>query len=140
MANINAVAPDLANLQGIYFDKKLQRQQGTSLQFTCTQPVTLLVGFFKDKNTIYLQEPQLETDASANDYGQAEIKIANGLIVSGMPPVNVHAYTFKAGTHNFTLGKGLAVLLGFTNGNQPLKSRDAGLTSERRGELDWLFE
>lgn len=140
MANINAVAPELSNLQGIYTDKKMQRENGTMLQFSCTRPVVLLVGFFKNKDAIYLQEPQLETDASANDYGQAEIKIANGLIVSGMPPVNVHAYAFQPGKHNFTLGKGVAVLLGFTDGSQPLKPRDAGLTSERRGELDWLFE
>ena len=142
MVNIAAVAPELVGMQGLYLNKEMQRVNGTHLQFRCTQPVTLLIGFLKDKdkNPKYLPEPQLETDASANDYGQAEIKIANALVMSGLPPVNVHAYTFAAGSHTLDLGKGIALLLGFTDGKQPLKPRDAGLTSERRGELDWLFE
>lgn len=142
MVNIAAVAPELVGMQGLYFNKLKQQAEGTHLQFSCTQPVTLLIGFLKDKDKDpkYIPEPQLEIDASANDYGQAEIKIANAVVMSGMPLVNVHAYTFAAGSNTLDLGKGIALVLGFTDGKQPLKPRDAGLTAERRGELDWLFE
>jgi hypothetical protein len=49
------------------------------------------VGFFKptrvafSKDTIFLKAPELETNASANDYGQSETKIANALVIKGMP-------------------------------------------------------
>jgi hypothetical protein len=56
-----------------------------------------------------LPEPQLETDASANDYGQADIKIANAIQIDGLPPVNIHTYTFKAGANILYFRQGRCV-------------------------------
>ena len=42
--------------------------------------------------------PKLETDASANDYGQAEPKLTNAIRIAGMPLANVHAYHLKLET------------------------------------------
>jgi hypothetical protein len=50
--------------------------------------VKLLVGYFKTQraafttDTIFLKEPELETNASADAYGQAEIKISNAVAIS----------------------------------------------------------
>jgi hypothetical protein len=83
----------------------------------------------------------LETNASADDYGQAEIKISNAIAIEGMPPVNIHTYSFKAGTNVLKLEKGLCLILGFVNENTIVPVYDAGLMSDNKNKnLDWLFE
>jgi hypothetical protein len=141
-ARITAFAPELAGLQGLKFSKAAQQAQGTEIRFKTDKPVRLLVGFFNQKSPRFLPIPTLEIDASANDYGQADSKITNALAIGGMPPVNVHTYSFKAGTHTLNLARGACVILGFIDGSQPLRTYDAGLGEGVRkvGELDWLFE
>jgi hypothetical protein len=80
-AQITAITEQLAGLKGIKFSKSTQIINGTTIQFSTTSPVKLLIGFFNEKNPNYLPPPQLETDASANNYGQAEIKISNALVL-----------------------------------------------------------
>lgn len=134
-------ADELKQLKGVKLSRVKQVAEGTTLKFTAAKPVKVLVGYFQNKDPRFLQPPQLETDASANNYGQAEPKISNALIISGMTPVNVHTYSFPAGTHTLTLGKGTALILGFVNDNQLTKSYDAGLIQGGvKRELDWLFE
>jgi hypothetical protein len=121
--------------------KSKQVAEGTTIEFSSSKPVKVLVGYFDSREKNFLQEPQLETDASANDYGQAEIKIRNALIISGMPPVNMHTFSFKAGTNTLTLPKGACLILGFVDDSQTIPSRDASLvTGGVKRELDWLFE
>ncbi|MEZ0541036.1 alpha-d-galacturonidase [Fibrella arboris] len=138
-APILGVAPELAGLKGLRLAKATQQLQRTSLTFTATEPVKLLIGFFTEKNATYLPVPELETDASANDYGQAEIKISNAILVGGLPLANVHAYSFKAGQHTLHLGKGACLLLGFIAGDQDVPTYDAGLAGNKKN-IDWLFE
>jgi hypothetical protein len=138
-ASITEIAPELKQLKGLKFSKAKQQSERTSLTFTASQPVKLLIGFFNEKNPKYLPAPELETDASANDYGQSEIKISNAILVGGLPPVNVHAYSFKAGQHTLNLGKGACLLLGFMDGNQEIPIFDAGLAGNKKN-IDWLFE
>lgn len=138
---IKNFAEELSRLNGLKLSKSKQIEQGTTIKFSSAQPVKALVGYFNSPDRRFLQEPQLETDASANDYGQAEIKIANALIISGMPPVNIHAFSFKAGTNTLTLPKGACLILGFVDDSQAIPVHDAGLQSGGvRQELDWLFE
>lgn len=139
---ITALAPELAGLKGVRLNAAQQRKNGTELRFTTTKPVQVLVGYFNKKSSRYLPAPQLEIDASANDYGQADVKIANGLVVAGQPAVNVHAYTFKAGTHTLNLSRGACLILGFADASQPLRTYNAGLGGggEQAKEIDWLFE
>jgi len=92
--------------------------------------VKILVGFFNKKDAMFAKAPELETDASANDYGQAETKIANALYIKGMPIVNIHTYSFSAGTHSLTIAKGACLMLGFINGNEPMPLYDAGITEK----------
>jgi hypothetical protein len=132
---------ELKQLKGVKLSRVKQIAEGTALKFTAVRPVKVLVGYFQNKDPRFLQPPQLETDASANNFGQAEPKISNALIISGMTPVNVHTYSFPAGTHTLTLGKGTALILGFVNDDQLTKSYDAGLIQGGvKRELDWLFE
>lgn len=137
---IKEFAGELKGLKGIRMSKDKQREQGTSLTFTTTKPVKLLVGYFNEKNSNYLKAPELETDANANEYGQDEIKIGNAVVAGEMPPVNIHAYSFKQGTHTLNLGKGMCLILGFVDGNQQIRMRDAGLGAAGKKDIDWLFE
>ncbi len=139
VVKIKELTPKLIGLKGISFSKSEQVKIGTTIKFTTKSPVKLLVGFFNGKDASYLPPPQLETDASANNYGQAEIKISNGIIVNGFPPVNVHAYSFGVGTHTLTLGKGACLVLGFINDKEELRIFNAGLDGRGR-DIDWLFE
>jgi len=137
---IRAVASPLKGLKGIRKSVVAQRAHGTVVEFECSEPVDLLIGFFNKKGSDYLQPPQLETDASANDLGQAEPRIANALVVDGMPSVNVHAWSFKAGKHRLELGKGLCLVLGFARPMAKVRTYDAGLNEAGKKDLDWLFE
>ncbi|HTI09904.1 MAG TPA: glycoside hydrolase family 20 zincin-like fold domain-containing protein [Puia sp.] len=147
---IRAAAAPLKDLKGIRLSAQQQRLQGTELKFRNTEPVDLLIGFFEEKKpgqkeaalqaASYLPPPQLETDASANDYGQAEPKIINALVIDGLPPVNIHAWTFPPGTHTLSLGKGMCLVLGFVKTGGKQKTYDAGLNDPGKKKLDWLFE
>ncbi|WP_207492315.1 alpha-d-galacturonidase [Aridibaculum aurantiacum] len=138
---IKDYAEELKALNAIKLDRNKQLAEGTTLRFSNTKPVKVLVGYFNDKDRRFLQAPQLETDASANDYGQAEAKINNALLVSGMPPVNIHTYSFKPGNNTLTLAKGTVLILGFVDDNEPFPTYDTGLVSGGvKRELDWLFE
>ncbi|MEN0052803.1 MAG: hypothetical protein AAGC65_04005 [Mucilaginibacter sp.] len=137
---IKNVAKELEGLQGIKFSKAIQVKNGTELSFSNAKPVKVLVGFFNGKEPGYLPEPQLETDASANDYGQADVKIANAIQIDGMPPVNVHTYSFKAGNNTLTLGKGACLILGVVDDSVYIPVYDAGLSNAGNiKDLRWLF-
>ncbi len=117
------------------------------LQFNNTGPVKVLVGYFNPQraaftvDSVFLKAPELETNASANDYGQAETKIANAIVIKGMPAVNIHSYHFAPGNNVLKLPKGVSLILGFIKGQQELAPYDAGLTeSGIKKEIDWLFE
>jgi hypothetical protein len=144
---IKYYAKELQGLQGVNFGYKQQLTESASFSFVSDKPVKVLVGFFKPqkaaftKDGIYLKEPELETNASADDYGQAEIKISNAIAIEGMPPVNIHVYSFKAGKNILKLEKGLCLILGFVDGNTVVPVYDAGLMSDNKNKnLDWLFE
>jgi hypothetical protein len=138
---IKDFAEELKELNALKLSKSKQIEDGTVIRFTNKNPVKVLVGYFDSKDPRFLQAPQLEIDASANDYGQAEAKIRNAIIVSGMPPVHIHTYSFPAGSNTLTLGKGAALVLGFVDDHEKIRVYDAGLTSSGvKRELDWLFE
>lgn len=133
---VTDVAPELVGLHAMVVNTKRQRAEGTTVSFSCSGPVKLLVGYFRDDQSKYARAPKLETDATANDYGQAEPQITSAIRIAGLPQVDVHAYSFDAGTHTLRLPKGIALVLGATDST--LQPRDAGLSGEDKA-MDWLF-
>jgi hypothetical protein len=131
------IADELKGLKGLRYSFDNQRNKPTELKFSCNKPISVLVGYFSSVHTDYLFAPKLETDASANDFGQAEICLANALEIKGQPPVNIHTYTFPAGENTLKLSKGVVMILGFIDGTQPIRARDAGLGEKT--SIDWLF-
>ena len=138
-AIIGDYAEPLRGLEGIRYSRNEQLNYGTHISFRNKEKVYMLIGYFSSTNNRFLHPPNLETDASANNYGQAEPKITNAMEIQGMPPVNIHTYAFEAGTQTFKLGKGICLILGFTA--EPLQTLDAGIGKASGAPvLDWLFE
>jgi hypothetical protein len=137
---IKAVADELKGLSALRLPKNKQIAEGTILKFTTTAPIKLLIGYFNDRSAGYLRAPQLENDASANDYGQADAKIQNAVWIPGMPSVNIHTYSFKPGTHTLTLGKGICLVLGAVPDSAQIRLYDAALQDAGTKVLDWLFD
>jgi hypothetical protein len=133
-------ASSLQQLDAFRFSLAEQQGAGTTIQFNTKENTTLLVGFFVSKEKKYLKEPELETNAAANEYGQSEIKISNALLIEGMPAVNVHGYNFEPGNHELRLGKGICLVLGFVDGNLSIPVYDAALNDPGNRNIDWLFE
>ena len=133
---IDSLAPELQGLQGIILNRDTTRIEGTTVVFNCHQPVNMLVGFFVDDDPKYAKPPKLETDATGNEYGQAEPVITNAVNMTGMPKVNIHAYHLATGRNVIHLPKGIIMVAGFTSDN--LRPRDAGLQGAG-DEVDWLF-
>ncbi|WP_256012345.1 alpha-d-galacturonidase [Desertivirga xinjiangensis] len=136
---VKDAAIELQGLKGLKLSRASQITSGTSIKFSTSKPVKLLIGYFNKLDNAFARAPELETDASANDYGQGEIKISNATLIDGMPPVNVHSYAFAAGTHTLNLPKGSLLVLGFIDGNKEIKIYNAGLGAHGK-EIDWLFE
>lgn len=144
---IRQLAPEINGLALQPQSFKRQLAAATEWTFTADKPVKILVGYFKTQraafttDTTYAKAPELETNASADDYGQAEIKISNAMAIDGLPAVQVHAYTFTTGTHTLKLPKGLCIILGAIDAKAHVPVYDAGLMSDKRQQnIDWLFE
>jgi len=137
--SVKSLAPQLLGLKSFRFSKQQQVKYGTILKFEATQPVKVLVAYFKNKAPEKLGPPTLENDASANDFGQAEIKISNALLVNSSQVLNVHSFYFDKGSHSLSLGKGEVLILGFIADNDPLRIYNAGLDGSGK-DIDWLFE
>jgi hypothetical protein len=137
---IKSIAPEIQNLRAIRLSSAIQEKEGTEIRFVADKPVKVLVGYFNGSSRRILAAPSLETDASANDRGQGDIKLANALDIPGLFPVNIYSYSFDKGENTLKLGKGIALILGFIDGSQTIAIRDAGLgSSAENGGIDWLF-
>lgn len=139
-AKINEVAEELQQLSGVQFLDEQQKEAGTVLHFKTNKTVKILVGYFNTNSYTVLEPPTLETNAHANNRGQADIKIANAMLIPGLYPVNVYSYKYEPGEHKLVLGKGRVLILGFIDGEEDILIHDAGITNSEDGmAVDWLF-
>ncbi len=139
-AVIEEAAPELRLLKGIQFEDRKQQDEGTLLHFENDTPVKVIVGYFNTNSYSVLRPPTLETNASANDRGQADIKIANAIRFNGLYPVNIYTYHYEPGKNELKLGKGRVLVLGFIDGDVDIKVHDAGISKSNDGiPIDWLF-
>lgn len=136
---IEDFAPELQKLSGVVFSDKAQQEEGTVLKFRNEKPVKVLVGYFNTNSYSVLNPPTLETNAQANDRGQADIRIANSMLIPGLYPVNVYSYSYPAGENELVLGKGRVLVLGFIDGSVEIPTHDAGVGATGTPAMDWLF-
>ncbi len=133
---IDTLAAELEGMKALVVSRDAAQSKGISVEFESTKPVKLLIGFFNEDQNKYARPPKLETDATGNEYGQAEPVISNAIAFSNMSFVNIHTYSFPAGHHVINLPKGILMVGGFTTTD--LKVRDAKLNGKST-EVDWLF-
>ena len=137
---ITEVAPELNNLNGVMFSFEDQQKEGSVLHFSNDKPVKVVTGYFNGHSFKILPPPTLETNALANERGQADVRIANAMNIPDLYPVNIYTYDFEPGEHTLTLGKGIVMILGFIDGTQNIITRDAGIGGKENIEgIDWLF-
>jgi len=137
-SKIEDIAPELVGMNAWVLNAKDQSNEGTIVDFETAAPVKILVGYFRDDQKKFAKAPTLETDASANLFGQSEPVLINAVRFKGLPMVNVHAYSFSAGKNKLLLPKGLCLILGATN--SLIETRNAGLAGTGKEEtMDWMF-
>jgi hypothetical protein len=137
-SKVEEVAPEIVNMNAWLQNAGNQTNEGSVIEFETSEPVQLLIGFFRDDQKRFAKAPTLETDAAANLYGQAEPVLTNALRIDGLPAVNIHAYSFEIGHHKLLLPKGLCLVIGFTNAD--ISPRNAGLAGTGDEEtMDWMF-
>ncbi len=135
------IAKELNGLTGIKTSMAKQQDDGTELAFQNDEPVKLVVGFFNSSNRDFVSPSALETNANANNRGQAAVQLLNAIGIPNLPSVNIHTYYYKPGKNTFKLKHGACLLLGFIKGDETINQRDAGYKgdSESKEGLDWLF-
>jgi len=133
---VDSIAPELSGMQALVLNRDTTRIVGTTIEYESSQPVKLLVGLFKDDDPKWAKAPKLETDATGNEYGQAEPLLTNAISIVQMPKVDIHQYALPAGRHTLRLPKGILMVAGFTQSD--IEARDCGLNGPS-GEVDWLF-
>jgi len=136
---IEDMDPALEGMKFYLLSYNEQLKGPTSITFNTEKKVHLLTGYFNGNSLRLLPPPALETNATANEYGQADIKIANAMTVNGLFPVNIYTYTFDPGEYTLELGRGLVLLLGFTDGTEAVGPYDAGIGQGDTHAVDWLF-
>lgn len=137
---IGDFSEELKNLKPLRFSLKGQTGTGTEIRFEARRPVQVLVGYLNSERREFAKAPALETDASANQYGQADVKITNALEIPRRATVNIHSYTFPAGKNTLNLGKGGLLVLGFIDANQKIVPHNAAIGGADIGnKVDWLF-
>ena len=111
---IQTLAPELSGLTGIRFSNETaKKRRYEPMEIEASEPVQVLVGYFNSDQKIWLQPPQLETDARADERGGVETVIQNAATISGCPNLDVHAFRYDAGRQKLEFtGKGSFVILG----------------------------
>jgi hypothetical protein len=124
---IQELAPELAGLTGMRFSHESAKNgRYEPLEFEASEPVQVLVGYFKDTRDIWLQVPKLEFAAQADERGGVETVIENAAVIQECPGVNIHAFRYGAGRQKLELiGKGSFVILGVVPQSVQLNKRDA---------------
>jgi hypothetical protein len=124
---IRELAPELNGLTGIRFSHETAKNgRHEPVEFEASEPVQVLVGYFNDPRPMWLQVPNLDFAAQADERGGLEPVIRNAADIDQCPSVNVHAFRYDAGRQRLELiGQGSFVILGVVPQSVKLGKRDA---------------
>jgi hypothetical protein len=96
------------------------------IEVECDEPTRVLVGYIKDADPKWARVPDLETDAPAADFFDAEPYLENAVAIRGLPPIDVYVWRLPAGKSSLDVRNvGTFVILGITSQAAELKRRDA---------------
>jgi hypothetical protein len=126
---IQSVAPELNGLTGIRFSyNDAKKGRNGPIEFEAAVPVEVLVGYFNSGDKAWLQVPQLENNAAADERGGVDTVIENAAAISDCPNIDIHAFHYDAGTQKLEFPtRGGFVILGVVPQSGDLEKRDAHL-------------
>ena len=126
---IQNLAPELNGLTGIRFSHNVAKKGRLgSIEFEAGVPVEVLVGYFNSSDRTWLQAPQLENNATADERGGVDTVLQNAATISGCPNLDIHAFRFDAGDQKLEFpDRGSFVILGVVPQSENLEKRDARL-------------
>ena len=124
---IQNLAPEFNGMTGIRLSHEVAKKgRYQPIEFDAAEPVQVLVGYFQSGQKGWLQVPQLEFAAQADERGGMDVLIENAATISECPGVDIHAFRFGAGRQKLELiGKGSFVILGVVPQSVSLEKRDA---------------
>ena len=124
--SIHDIAPELIGLKGIRFSNKQAQADVITLRIKVNEPLRLLVGYFNSSDPKWLQVPNPEIEARANESGGFAPRIRKTAIISQLPSVNVHAFEYEKGVYDIEMiGKGSYLVFGAVPENIKVLRRDA---------------
>jgi hypothetical protein len=123
---IQSLAPELNGLTGIRFSHSGARKgRNGPIEFEAGVPVEVLVGYFDSDDPAWLQVPQLENNATADERGGVDTLIQNAATISGCPNIDVHAFRYGTGPQKLEFsGQGSFVILGIVPQSEGLEKRN----------------
>ncbi len=126
---IRALAPELLGLTGVRLAHQAMKDgRSETLELEFSEPVYVLIGYFQSDREPWLQVPNLDTAAHADERGGLDVLLRNAATVEECPNVNVHAFRHGPGRQKLELiGKGSYVVLGVVPQTVQLQKRDAGI-------------
>lgn len=140
MGHARTVADELVGLSGVRLGKAQGFAGPLSVELSLEEPGHVLIGYFQDKDPVWLQVPDLEVDTHADVRGGLEPVLRNGVQVDFHPRLDVHALRYDAGTHELSPGRGAFVIIGVVAADTEFSGRDASARGDRHEDLDWLYE
>lgn len=111
---IEKLSSRLVGLTGIrHLHEEAKNGRYVPLEFEVDAPVQVLVGYFNDTRDIWLQVPNTDFHANADERGGVGTVLHDAVEIEECPTVNVHAFRYGPGRHRLELiGKGSFVVLG----------------------------
>lgn len=137
--SIESIIPELNGLTGIRISSKQAQTTGAAIKLELAEASQVLIGYIRDEATKWLQAPQLETNAHADDRGGVAVRLKDALTLRGGLKVNVHALEYEQGTCEIYLGTGAFLLLGVVPKDTKLVSKSAKSQHDSLDRLDWLY-
>jgi hypothetical protein len=111
---ISKLAPELNGLTGIRFShEEAKNGRYVPVEFEVSEPVSVLVGYFQSDRALWLQVPNLDVAAQADERGGVDVALRDAAVIEDCPNVDVHAFRYGPGRNRLELiGKGSFVVLG----------------------------
>ncbi|STO18613.1 Uncharacterised protein [Flavobacterium hibernum] len=131
--NIVKLAPELEGLTGIELPLESYKN-GTNapLKLKFKESVQILIGVFQEKDN---KEFFQFTDDNPN----AKLILKNAITITGLPPIDVYAFSCLEATYSFK-NKGLFIVLGVVKASEKLESRNAELPDGKLWNPTFIVE
>jgi hypothetical protein len=131
--NIVRLAPELQGLTGIELPlDKYKNGTNAPLQLKFKEPVKVIIGVFQEKdNDEFFQ--------FTNDNPNSKLILKNAVTITGLPPVDIYAFSCLKATYSFK-NKGLFTVLGVVKASEKLEFRNANLPDGKLWNPTFIVE